>query len=44
MEKYIKKVEAESIAKKSDEDVASIKNAAMANVDEAASVIVKNIL
>ena len=37
-------IEAESIAKKSDEDVAAIKNAAMANVDEAASVIVKNIL
>ena len=38
------KVEAESIAKKSEEDVAAIKNAAMANVDEAASIIVKNIL
>jgi V/A-type H+-transporting ATPase subunit G/H len=38
------KKEAESIAKQSDEDVKSLKDKAMANVDEAASTIVKNIL
>ena len=38
------KEEAKSIAASSENDVKSLKDAAMANVDEAASIIVKNIL
>ena len=38
------KKEAESIASQAEKDVADIKNAAKGNIDEAASIIVKNIL
>ena len=44
MQKIKLKKEAEDIAKKSAEDVAALKDKAMANVDEAASIIVKNIM
>lgn len=44
MQKTKLKKEAQSIAKDGEANVASLKEKAMANVDDAASIIVKNVL